>query len=67
VPESKRVQIDRYKPALMRDSGFSAWVWMHGDDVACFLVSDMVSADDVETFKGYFARVRAATEPVIAN
>jgi hypothetical protein len=34
--------------------------------VACFLVSDMVSADDLEKFKEYFTRVRATTEPVLA-
>jgi hypothetical protein len=49
----------------MRDNGFATWVWKHGD-VACFLVSDMVSTDDVERFKQYFALVRAATEPVPA-
>lgn len=65
VPDRQRVQIGRYRPALLRDSGFAAWVWKSGN-VACFLVSDMVSADDVETFKDYFARVRASTEPALA-
>ena len=65
VPDRERVQIGRYRPALLRDSGFAALVWKHGD-VACFLVSDMVSSDDVERFKEYFARVRATTEPVPA-
>jgi hypothetical protein len=63
VPDRGRVQIGRWRPALMRDSGFASWVWKQGD-VGCFLVSDMVSADDVERFKEYFARVRATTEPV---
>ncbi|TMQ17438.1 MAG: hypothetical protein E6K82_21220 [Candidatus Rokuibacteriota bacterium] len=65
VPDRARVQVDRYRPALVRDSGFAAWVWKYGD-VACFLVSDMVSADDVERFKEYFVRVRTNTEPVPA-
>jgi hypothetical protein len=65
IPDPARVQIGRWRPALMRDNGFAAWVWKHGD-VACFLVSDMVSTDDVERFKQYFALVRAATEPVPA-
>jgi hypothetical protein len=65
VPDRARVQIDRWRPALLRDSGFAAWVWKQGD-VGCFLVSDMVSTDDVERFKEYFRRVRATTEPVPA-
>jgi hypothetical protein len=65
VPDPARVQIGRWRPALVRDSGFAAWVWKQGE-VGCFLVSDMVSADDVERFKEYFSRVRATTEPVPA-
>jgi hypothetical protein len=70
VPDRKRVQIEqgtnRWRPALMHDSGFSAWVWRQGE-LACFLVSDMVSETDVERFKDYFVRVRVSTEPVPAN
>ena len=65
VPNSARMQVDRWRPALLRDSGFAAWVWKQGE-VGCFLVSDMVSTDDVERFKEYFRRVRATTEPVPA-
>ena len=65
IPDPARVQIGRWRPALLRDSGFAAWVWKHGD-VACFIVSDMVSADDVERFKEYFALLRSTTEPVPA-
>jgi len=46
-------------------SGFATWVWRHGD-LVCFLVSDMVSADETERFKEYFVRVRTATEPLLA-
>ena len=66
LPESRRVQIERWRPALMSDSGFSAWVWRQGD-LACFVVSDMVSESDIERFKDYFVRLRVATEPVPAN
>ncbi|HEX3178559.1 MAG TPA: hypothetical protein VHZ49_17920 [Methylomirabilota bacterium] len=65
VPDRSRVQIERYRPALVRDSGFVTWVWKQRD-VACFLVSDMVSTDDLERFKDYFVRVRASTEPSLA-
>ena len=65
VPDRARVQIGRWRPALLRDSGFASWVWKQGD-VGCFIVSDMVSSDDVERFKEYFARIRATTEPVPA-
>jgi hypothetical protein len=65
VPDRARVPIDRWRPALVRDSGFAALVWRQAD-VVCFLVSDMVSADDLERFKEYFVRVRATTEPVLA-
>jgi hypothetical protein len=62
VPDRARVQIDRFRPALMKDSGFVTWVWRQRD-VACFIVSDMVSAADLERFKDYFVRIRTATEP----
>jgi len=65
VPDRERVQAGRWRPALLRDSGFAALVWKQAD-VACFLVSDMVSSDDVETFKEYFVRVRSTTDPVSA-
>jgi len=67
IPESRRVPIqNRWRPALMNESGFSAWVWRQGD-LACFIVSDMVSESDVESFKDYFARLRVSTEPVPAK
>ena len=31
VPERQRVQTDRYRPALVRDNGFAAWLWRQGD------------------------------------
>ena len=65
IPEPARVPIGRWRPALMRDSGYAAWVWKQ-KDVACFLVSDMATADEAERFKEYFVRVRTATEPLLA-
>src|SRR5215813_14937418 len=51
MPESRRVAIEnRWRPALMSDSGFSAWVWRQGA-LGCFIVADMVSASDVERLK----------------
>jgi hypothetical protein len=72
VPDRQRVSIQRgerqFRPALMHDSGFSAWVWRQAEgQLACFLVSDMVSEADLEKFKDYFVRVRVSTEPVPAN
>ena len=64
MPERQRVQVDRWRPALLRDSGFSVWVWKQGD-LACFIVSDMISETDLGAFREYFVRVRVATEPVI--
>jgi hypothetical protein len=66
LPDRARLQIGRFRPALLRDSGFAAWVWKHGD-VACFLVSDMVSSADLERFKQHFLRIRLQTEPYPAN
>lgn len=68
LPDRQRVQIDRYRPVLTRDSGFAAWVWKAGrtGNLACFLVSDMVADDDLDRFKDYFIRVRNSTEPALA-
>lgn len=65
VPDRNRVQVDRYRPALVRDSGFATWLWRQGE-VACLIVSDRVSEAEMETFKDYFKRLRAATEPLPA-
>jgi hypothetical protein len=65
IPDRDRVQVDRFRPALVRDSGFATWLWRQGD-VACMIVSDRVSDAELETFKDYFKRLRAATEPLPA-
>jgi len=65
LPERRRVPMGRWRPALLREGDFSVVVWKHGD-LACFLVSDLVSEADVARLKEYFVRVRGATEPVPA-
>lgn len=66
VPERQRIQIEKWRPALMRDSGFATLVWKQGD-IACFLVADMVSEDDLARFRDYFVRVRSGTDPALPN
>ncbi len=66
IPERHRLQVDRFRPALVNDSGFSALVWKQGD-LACMLIADMVSESDVEHLKDYFVRVRGSTEPAPAS
>jgi hypothetical protein len=65
LPERGRVNVAGWRPVLIQEAGFATWVWRHGD-LACFLVSDMVSAEELEHFKEYFVRVRTATEPLLA-
>jgi hypothetical protein len=65
MPDRQRVQVDRWRPALVHDSGFSVWLWKQGD-LACLLISDMISETDLGHFRDYFVRVRVATEPVPA-
>jgi hypothetical protein len=64
MPERQRVQIDRWRPALLHDSGFSVWVWKQGD-LACFIVSDVEAESELPSFRDHFVRVRVATEPIL--
>jgi hypothetical protein len=66
LPDRARVQIDRFRPAFSRADGFAMLVWKH-NDLACFLISDMVSDADLERFKSYFLRIRRTSEPYIAQ
>ncbi len=63
-PERHRVQVGHYRPALTRSDGFAILMWKQ-DDLAAFLVSDMVSDTDLDRFKTYFLRIRETTEPFI--
>ena len=65
LPDRARVSVANWRPILIQDAGFATWVWKHGD-LVCFLVSDMIGANESEQFKEYFVRVRTATEPLLA-
>jgi hypothetical protein len=62
VPDRKRVQIDRFKPAVLEDGGFATIAWKQADFM-CLLVSDMVSPSDLARLKQYFLTLRSTTEP----
>jgi hypothetical protein len=62
LPERGRVQIDRWRPLLRRENGFSLIVWRQ-QGLLCVMVSDLVSDTDLDTFKQYFVKVRSSTEP----
>ena len=64
MPERQRIRVDRWRPALLHDGNFSVWVWKQGD-LACFIVSDLISETDLPHFREYFVRVRVATEPIL--
>jgi hypothetical protein len=66
LPDRKRVQVKKYKPAFVRVGGFATWVWKQGD-LACFLVADMASDADRNRFEDYFVKIRTATEPFPAD
>ncbi len=61
LPKQGRVQIDGFRPLLTKVDGFSLFVWKQ-QDVACFLISDLVSEQDLSHFKEVFLKVRNATE-----
>lgn len=62
LPERGRVQIDRWRPVVKRENGFSLILWRQ-QGLLCVLVSDLVSDDDLTRFKQYFVKVRSSTEP----
>ena len=61
LPKQGRVQIDGFRPLLTKVDGFSLFVWKQ-EDLACFLISDLVSEQDLSRFKEVFLKVRNATE-----
>ena len=62
LPDRGRVQIDRWRPIVRREGGFSLIMWKQ-QGLLCALVSDLVSDDDLARFKEYFVKVRSSTEP----
>ena len=62
LPERGRVQIDRWRPLVRKDSGFTMIMWKQ-QGLLCILISDLVSDDDVGKLKDYFVKVRSSTEP----
>lgn|SRR5574337_1389778 len=61
LPTRGRVQIDGFRPLLTKVDGFSLFVWKQ-QDLACFLISDLVSEQDLSRFKEVFLKVRNSTE-----
>jgi anti-sigma factor RsiW len=62
LPERGRVQIDRWKPLVRKEGGFSLILWKQ-QELLCVLVSDLVSEGDLDKLKQYFVKVRSSTEP----
>lgn len=60
LPDRGRIQIDRFRPVLTRLDGYSLFAWKQRD-LACFLVSDLVSERDLARFKEIFLKVRRGT------
>lgn len=61
LPEQGRVQIDRWRPLVRRDNGFSLILWKD-KGLLCALISDLVSDEDLARLKEYFVKVRSQTE-----
>ena len=62
LPERGRVQIDRWKPLVRTENGFSMILWKQ-QGLLCVLVSDLVSESDLRKLKEYFIKVRSSSEP----
>ncbi len=62
LPERGRVQIDRWRPLVRSENGFSMILWKQ-QGLLCALVADLVSDDDLGKLKEYFIKVRSSTDP----
>jgi anti-sigma factor RsiW len=62
LPERGRVQVDRFRPLLRQENGWSLLVWRQ-QGLLCVLVSDLVSDQDLGRFKEYFVKLRTSTDP----
>lgn len=61
LPDRKRIRIDGFRPMLDRIDGFSVFIWKQ-EGLALFLISDLVSENDLARFRKYFLRIRNTTE-----
>jgi anti-sigma factor RsiW len=61
LPDRGRVQIDRWRPMVRKENGFSMIMWKQ-QGLLCVLVSDLVSDQDLDLLKAYFVKVRSSTE-----
>jgi anti-sigma factor RsiW len=66
LPERGRVQIDRWRPLVRSEGGFSLIIWKQ-QELLCVLVADLVSDADLSRLKEYFVKVRSSTEPYALN
>ena len=64
LPERGRVQIDRWRPLVRKENGFSLIIWRQ-QGLLCVLASDLVSDEDLGRFKQYFVKVRSSTDPYV--
>jgi len=64
LPERGRVQIDRWRPVVKKENGFSLIIWRQ-QGLLCVMASDLVSDEDLNRFKDYFVKVRSSTEPYV--
>ena len=60
--ERGRVQIDRWRPLVRTEGGFTFIIWKQ-QELLCVLVADLVSDADLGKLKDYFVKVRSSTEP----
>ena len=64
LPERGREQIDRWRPVVRKENGFSLIIWRQ-QSLLCVLASDLVSDEDLGRFKQYFVKVRSSTDPYV--
>jgi hypothetical protein len=64
LPERGRVQIDRWRPVVKKENGFSLIIWRQ-QGLLCVMASDLVSEQDLARFKQYFVKIRSSSEPYV--
>ncbi|MFQ5829729.1 MAG: anti-sigma factor family protein [Candidatus Methylomirabilia bacterium] len=62
VPQRDRVEIDSFRPMLVRTADLSVFVWKQRG-LACFLIAELASDWGLSRFEEYFLRVRSSVEP----